>query len=137
MPEGSTTHDPENAIRRTIEALNRRDFDAAMALYAPNAVWDIAGLAVYDGSEAIRGLLEDWLGTYEEFEQVLEEFRDLGNGVTFSVACARSRLAGSSGFIELRYGGVLTWSDGLVERFTTYSDLDQGRADAEQLAEKA
>jgi hypothetical protein len=88
MTEESTMPDPENAIRRAIEAVNRHDLDAGTTLFAPNAVWDIAGLGVYDGSEAIRGLTEDWVGTYDDFEQVLEEFRDLGNGVT-SPWCAR------------------------------------------------
>jgi hypothetical protein len=30
----------------------------------------------------------------------------------------------------------MRWSDGLVERVTTYSDPDEGRADAERLAEE-
>ncbi len=126
------------ATRRVFEALDRRDFDAATAFLAPNAVWDMSpmGSVVYEGHEAIRELFEDWWGVYEHFEQVLEEFRDLGNGVSFAVAHQRARPPGSSGFVELRYGAVGTWADGLAERITTYNNIDEARAAAERLAKE-
>jgi ketosteroid isomerase-like protein len=138
MSEEPTTPDLEEALRRSMGAVNRRDFDAAMILYAPNAVWDASpmGLDVFQGREAIRGFFDDWFGSYEAFEQVLEEFRDLGNGVTRVVSRQRARLPGSSGFVELRYAAVATWIDGLVERVTVYSDGDEARTAAERLAEE-
>jgi len=48
----------------------------------------------------------------------------------------RGRLAGSSGSVELRYAGVSTWADGLIERVTTYLDINEARAAAERLAEE-
>ena len=92
------------------------------------------GLGVYEGREAIRGFFEEWRGSYEDFEQVLEEFHDLGNGVTLAVIRQRGRLRSSSGFVEQRYGGVAIWSDALLERATTYNDVDEARAAAERLA---
>jgi ketosteroid isomerase-like protein len=138
VPEKSTTPNLEEALRRSMGAVNRRDFDAAMTLYAPNAVWDASpmGLDVFEGREAIRGFFDDWWGSYEDFEQVLEEFHDLGNGVTRVVSRQRARLHGSSAFVELRYAAVATWIGGLVERVTVYSDIDEARADAERLAQE-
>ena len=45
-----------------------------------------AGLGMFHGAAAIRSFLEDWIGSYEEYENKLEENRDLGNGVVFAVA---------------------------------------------------
>jgi ketosteroid isomerase-like protein len=138
MSEESAIRHSLDATRRIFEALDRREFDAAIAFFAPNAVWDMSpmGLVVYEGHEAIRDLFEDWWGAYEHFEQVLEEFRDLGNGVTLAVAHQRARPSGSSGFVELRYAAVGTWADELAERTTIYADIDEARAAAERLAEE-
>jgi hypothetical protein len=39
-------------------------------------------------------------------------------------------------FVELRYAVVATWVDGLIQRITSYADIDQARADAERLAQE-
>jgi ketosteroid isomerase-like protein len=137
MPDESTTPDLA-AARRSTEAFNRRDFDAALAVLAPDPVWDFSsiGMGVFEGREAIRGFCEDWLGTYEDYEQVTEELRDLGNGVIFGVSRQGGRPQGSSGLVALRYAGVGTWRDGLLERLTLYTDIDEARAAAERLAEE-
>jgi ketosteroid isomerase-like protein len=138
MPEESTTPDLEETLRRSIEAFSRRDLDAALSVYVPNAVWDWSrvGLGVYEGSEAIRGVFEDWWDSYEDIEQVVEEFRDLGSGVTFGVVEMRGRPTGSSGLVGVRYGALGAWVDGLVQKVTVYADLDEARAAAERLAEE-
>jgi ketosteroid isomerase-like protein len=138
LSEESTTHDLLEELRRSLEAINRRDWDAAMAVYRPDAVWDnsAGGLGIFEGRDAIRGFIEDWWAAYEDFEQRLERFCDLGSGVTFGVVLARARLPGTGGFIELRYAAVATWGDGLIRRNTLYTDLDQARAAAERLAQE-
>jgi ketosteroid isomerase-like protein len=97
MPEESTTPHLEENVRRAIEA-DRRDLEAGLAFFAPDAVWDTSplGMRVFEGREAIRGMFEDWWETFEEDERALEEFRDLGNGVTFGVLFQRGRPAGST-----------------------------------------
>jgi hypothetical protein len=81
-------------------------------------------------------MFEDWWETFEEDERKLEEFRDLGNGVTFGVLFQRGRPAGSSGFVELRTAIVALWVLGLIERLTVYTDIDEARAAAERLADE-
>jgi ketosteroid isomerase-like protein len=137
MTEESTTPDPEELVRRSVQAFNRHDFDAALRVYGPDAVWDLSpmGMGVFEGRDAIRSFYEDWLGSYETFDQVIEEFRDLG-GVSLAVLLQRARPRGSSGVVEFRYAVVGIWKEGLSERFTTYTDLDQARAAAERLAEE-
>jgi ketosteroid isomerase-like protein len=137
MTEESTTRDLEEALRQTVEAYNRRDLDGAVAVYRPDAVWDMSsgGMGVFEGREAIRGFLEDWLAAYQDFHQVIEEFRDLGS-VTFAILLQRARPRGSSGVVAFRYAMVVTWRDGLAERLSLYTDPDEGRAAAERLAQE-
>jgi ketosteroid isomerase-like protein len=140
MSEESTTPDLEELARKGIDAISRRDFDAVLARYMPDAVWNTASaggpIGVFEGREAIRGAIEDLLAPYDDYEIVLEEFRDLGNGVAFSVQLARGRPTGSSMFLEQRAAWVTLWTDGLIERSSVYTDIDEARAAAERLAEE-
>jgi ketosteroid isomerase-like protein len=140
MPEEPTTPDLEEALRRAAAAFVRRDFEAMIALYSPDVVFDGSafGGEVFEGREAVRGFHEDWAGTFElnEHGWEYEDFRYLGKGVTFGVAPQRGRPTGSSGFVEFRYASVVTWADSLIERITFYLDIDEARAAAERLAEE-
>jgi ketosteroid isomerase-like protein len=140
VSQESTTPDLEELVRRSIAAGNRRDFDALVAMFAPDAVWNTASaggpIGVFEGREAIRGLLEDWNGAFEEYDAKRDEFRDLGNSVTFHVTLHRARPKGSGGFVEQRIATVLIWHDGLIVRSTTYIDIDKARTAAERLAQE-
>jgi ketosteroid isomerase-like protein len=130
------TIDLQEQFRRGLKAIGRREWDESMATYRPDAVWDMSagGLGVFEGRDAIRGFFEDWWAAYEDFEQSVEQFRDLGNGVTLAVVLARARLPGAGGDVELRYATVTSWAGGLIERNTLYTDIDEARAGAEALA---
>jgi hypothetical protein len=68
MAEESGTPDPTELVRLVAEALNRRDFDAAERCFAPTVRLVTAASGTVEGREAVRGLLEDIVGTYETFE---------------------------------------------------------------------
>jgi hypothetical protein len=138
MPEEPTSPDLLEATRRMVEALNRRDFDAASVHYAQEAVFDgsAIGAFVFEGREAIRGLFEDWVGAFENYESKLEEFGELDNRVIFYLLLHRGRPAGSSGFVDLRHAYTTTCGDGLFQRTIVLADIDQARAAAERLAEE-
>jgi ketosteroid isomerase-like protein len=139
MPEESTSPDLVELGRVLFEAANRKDFDAILSFYAPEAVWDmnpLGGLGIFRGHPAIRGFWEDWYASYEDFEIEAEETHDLGNGVGFNVVIQKARPVGSSGAVRLRYALVSVWAEGLIVRLTNYADIDQARAAAERLAEE-
>jgi ketosteroid isomerase-like protein len=138
VSEESTTPDLEEISRKNFEALNRGDIDAATSVFRPDAVFDASalGLGTYEGLAAIRKRLEEWMGSFEDFEIVSEEFRDLGNGVTLSVHLQKGRPLGSIGFLERRSAAIRIWTDGLIERITLYTDIDEARAAAERLAQE-
>ena len=143
MSEESTTPDLEESVRRSIEALNRRDFDAAVAVWAPDAVWELAplGFGVFAGRrlighEAIRKSQEDLTEAFADFESELEDHQDFGRGVTLGVLVMRGRPHGSDAFVETRGGVVAIWRDGRIARATSYQDVDEARAAAERLAQE-
>ncbi len=138
MSEESTTADLVELTRRQFEAGSRRDLDAVLSFYAPDAVWEAVSLGTsFEGVAAIRGFLEDWLGAYEEFEMEPEEILDLGSGVVFVVARLTGRPVGSRGSALMRRRPlVFIWVEGLVARVTASSwGIDEGRAAAERFAE--
>ena len=136
MSEESTTPDLEEMVRRAAEAVNGRDIDALVAMFAPDGVWDAspAGLGLFEGHAAIRGLYHDWYAAYDEYEHVVDEFGDLGNGVSLAVYLERGRPRASSGFVDIRFACVVVWTDSLIERLIVYTDIDEARAAAERLA---
>ena len=138
MAEESTTPDLVERVRESVRAGSERDIDRILAFYAPDAVWDMSpwGIGIFEGTEAIRGFFEDWLGAYEEYRLEAEEIVELGNGVVFAVLLQGGRPSGSSGDVQLRYASVGIWVDGLQVRTTNYRDIDEARAVAERLAEE-
>jgi uncharacterized protein (TIGR02246 family) len=136
MADESTTPDLVERVRRLLEAANRRDLDAVLSFFAPNAVWEtVGGLGTFEGHVGIRRFWEDWYASYEELEVEPQEILDLGNGVTFAVVIQKARLVGS-GDVRHRTGFVGVWVEGLLGGVTNYSDPDEARAAAERLAEK-
>jgi ketosteroid isomerase-like protein len=136
MPEESTTSDLVKRVRRYVEAASRRDFHAIEAFYTPDAVLHGAQIGTFEGPAAARGVLEDISGPYEEFHAEADEIVDLGFGVTFAVIVARGHIAGSSAEVRFHFASVAMWREGLVERQTNYTDIDEARAAAERLAEE-
>jgi ketosteroid isomerase-like protein len=118
------------------EAINHRDFDAVESFYAPDAVSVWTEVGRFEGAAAIRGLLEDMTSPLEPFHGELEEIIDLGNGVTFAVIIVAGRPVGSSGELKIRFPSVAIWTEGVIERETSYVDIDEARAAAERLAQE-
>ena len=138
MPEESTTPDLVELVQRSVDAVNRRDFDQFAGFFGSDSIWDLSpmGLGIYEGSSAVRDFVEDWNGSYEEFELVLEEVLDLGNEVVFAVVVQRARLADSTAELRMRYASVNSQARRVFERITNYTDIDEGRAVAERLAQE-
>jgi ketosteroid isomerase-like protein len=136
MSEEATTPDLVELGRRLFDAANRRDFDAMMSFWAPDAVWRYEGGYTFEGRAAIRGFLEDMASSFDDLHAEFEEIIDLGNGVVFSVIILTGRPVGSSGEVRLRYADVGIWTESVIEQVTGYWDLHEARAAAERLAEE-
>jgi ketosteroid isomerase-like protein len=138
MPDESTPPDLVEVLRRFTESLERRDFDEALSFFAPEPVWDMSamGTGTFEGPAAIRGLLEDWVAPYDEWEIEVEEWLDLGYGVVLAVLMESGRPTGSTGRVQLRYASVGVWAHDTISRVATYADIREARAAAERLAEE-
>jgi ketosteroid isomerase-like protein len=138
MSEESTTPDLVQRARAFIDAFSRRDLDAVMTYFTPDAVWDLsaAGMETCTGAAAIRRFLEVWFGAYEELLVTAEELLDLGNGVVFVAYREDGRLRGSDAHVEQRPAQVAVFDSGLVSRMSAYLDVDTARTAAERLAEE-
>jgi ketosteroid isomerase-like protein len=138
MPEEPTTRVLVELVQRSVDAVNRRDFDQFAGFLRSDSVWDLSPMAlgIYEGSSAVLAFVEDWNGSYEEFELVLEEVRDLGNEVVFAVVLQRARLTNSTAEFRMRYASVNSRAARVFERITNYTDVDEARSAAERLAQE-
>ena len=136
MSEDSTTPDLAELARASLEAINRRDFDALTSYAAPDFVYDTSpsGFGVYEGEAAIRDFITGYWDLFEELRFELEEALEMGNGVTFSVNRQYARPVGSRAQVEAREAHVTEWLDGKIKRVTVYIDIDEARAAGERLA---
>ncbi len=134
--EESTTPDLVERVREGFEAFGRGDFAAAARFFAPDAVWDMRGGETFEGIPAIRGFMEEFVSHFESFDVELEEIRDLGGEVVIAVNTMGGYALGST--VEVRQRGLFVYEGkaGLAVRCTAYSDIDEGRAAAERLAQE-
>src|SRR2546423_15082899 len=69
MSEESTTSGLAERWRHAAEAAYRGDLDATMAIFAPDAVWEVQPLGIsHKGAPAIRSFLEEWLGSVGAYQ---------------------------------------------------------------------
>ena len=134
MSQESTTPDLVEVVREGLDAVNRRDFDALISFYAPDAVWDMREMGVFEGRAAILGFIHDWYRAYEEYQIEAEEILDLGNGVVFAVVRQRGRPVGSEGEVRVRQAMIFVWAQGGIVRLTHGTHINEARAAAERLA---
>jgi ketosteroid isomerase-like protein len=135
VSQESTTPDLVERWRQAAEAAYHGDLDATMGIFAPDAVWEVRPLGItHTGAAAIRSFLEDWLGSYEKYEDDQEEALDLGNGVVFLVSRLDAGPVGSRGRVQERWSFTVLWAGGMVVRVTGRNDIDEARAAAERLA---
>ncbi len=132
----SRTPDLVERVRVLLDLGDRGDWGAAMEFFAPNAVWvAIDALETFRG-QAIRDFWMEWYAAYEDVRIEMLETVDLGNGVVMAVIRQSGRLGEAPSRIQQDAVLVYEWSQGLIERVTTYVDPDEARAAAVRLAEE-
>jgi ketosteroid isomerase-like protein len=135
MSDDSTTPDLVERVRGILEAANREDWDAILAYYAPDAVWDTDGMGTFEGPVAIRGFWEDWWGSYEHLRIDVLQILEIGNGVVLAAFHFEGPPKGTTAKAQTHIALVYEWVHGNIARVTTYFDIGEGRAAAERLAE--
>ncbi len=105
-------------VRRMYEAFHSADAESALAYFDPAVVADHSrrlGGGIGHSREDLRSIITEWVGTFEEFREEIEEIRDLGRYV-YVIVTQRGRGKGSGVEVENRYallyevqGGRITW----------------------------
>jgi ketosteroid isomerase-like protein len=100
-------------VYRSIDAFNRGDIDAFLALHDPDVeviprVAEVEGGGPYHGHDGVRSWWEDLFGVSPDFRSEIEEVRDLGN-----VSIARLYMRGhgieSDALMEQTAWQVIEW----------------------------
>jgi ketosteroid isomerase-like protein len=137
MSEESTTPNPVEKVRMIFEAVSRQDWDRVLAFYVPDAVFDAPALGeTFEGGAAIRDLFVEWTDAYHDWNQTLEDVRDLGNGVVVALVTQAGRLRGGPGVLGQQEVLVYEFALGMITRITSYTDLDEAGPAAERLAKE-
>jgi uncharacterized protein len=116
-----------DTLRRSYEALNEGDLDAALEALDPDAVWrespELPGGDEFRGREALRGFLGDFLAEWREFHQEIENVVPAGDRIAVLihlVAVGR----GSGIEADTRYAHVWTMRDGKGIRVEGHRDQE-------------
>jgi ketosteroid isomerase-like protein len=112
-------------VRRSYEALNQGDVDAALEALDAEAVWrdsaELPGGGEFHGREALGRFLGDFLAEWRDFHQEIEDLvvaRDRVGLVIHLTAVGRS----SGIAVDTRYGHVWSMRDGRGVRVDAYRD---------------
>jgi ketosteroid isomerase-like protein len=111
-------------VRSTWAAYARGDFEASLAAYAENTVWDDTRYrpdgAVHVGHAALVDVARTWRGTWERYDIEAEDVLDAGSDKVAVVL--REEGKGKGGGVELtnRWGVVVTVRDGKIVHTMVY-----------------
>ena len=113
-------------VRGMYEAFGRGDADAALAYFDPGVVVDASHRVdgrVGHGHEELVAILGEWMGTWDEWREEVEEIRDAGDQVLVT-STQRGRGKGSGAEWANRFGMLYKIQGGKISRWTIYDDPD-------------
>jgi ketosteroid isomerase-like protein len=118
-------------VESSYEALNGGDIDGTVAVLHDDAKWvehsDLPEAGTYQGVATIRSFLEQYLESWEEFHQEIEEKIVRGPCALLFIHL-RARGKGSGIEVDSRYAHLWQLSDGEGARVDAYYDRDQALA---------
>src|SRR4051794_1074163 len=119
-------------VRANSEAFSRRDVEAMMELFAPDAVVRdrrAVGWGDFLGRDAIRAYYEGLFDNVEEIDEDLAVVSDAGDVVVGSCHTT-ARLAGQpeAAIVTFDYALKVTLEDGLIKALDIYEDAAAAKA---------
>jgi ketosteroid isomerase-like protein len=112
-------------VRGMLQAFADGGLDAMAEFWDPDIDWRAAEGAIddvgeMDGPVAVRRYMQDWIDTFDDFNVVVEELRDVGDGRVLSIQRLKGGAKLSGIETDLRYAQVSTVRDGKVVRAREY-----------------
>ena len=111
---------PLETVRTFINAIERKDLNAALELVADNCEYDNVPMRKIFGREAIRAALGPFLDGASEVEWVMNREAAMDN-IVFNERVDRFHLA--HGWVEIPVTGVWQVDDGKITLWRDYFDL--------------
>jgi ketosteroid isomerase-like protein len=116
--------------RSGLEAFNRHDVDAVVALLSPDVVWEenpvLPGLRdVYHGRAEVREWMAALLEVFENPQVEVVELTALGDDQVFAEAVLTARGKGSGVPVDLRFWTVARFAESKVTRRQVFWTRDQ------------
>jgi ketosteroid isomerase-like protein len=114
-------------VRDSLRAFAEGGFAAMADFWAVDINWRAIEGAPDDvgemqGPEALRRYFQDWIDTFDDVSNVLEELVDVGDDRVVAVQRVTGRAKASGVTTELRYAVVYTLRDGKIARGREYID---------------
>jgi len=115
---------PLETVNAFIDALERKDFDAAIALVADDCEYDNVPMGKIHGPADIRAALEPMLGAANTVEWIV--YRESADGpIVFNERFDRFEMP--FGWIDMPVTGVWEVHDGKIKLWRDYFDLSTYR----------
>jgi ketosteroid isomerase-like protein len=122
------------AVRRSLEAVTRRDYHAALAPMDEDVVWDDSfspGGGVHRGWDGVRAATASFFGSWEPgtYDLAIEEYVDAGDAVLVrAVQSGRGRASGVD--VRMDHFQVWTFRDGRAVEIRLFHEEEMALAAA-------
>jgi ketosteroid isomerase-like protein len=115
---------------RGMEALNRGDAEAAVALTDPEVVIEALRSSVegaYRGHDGVRRMIADSAENFEIYRLEYGEVRELDDGRVLAIGTLHVRGRGSEIETDVPTAGIATLRDGRILHWKDYGDAQRAR----------
>lgn len=124
---------------QSVDDLAVLDGDAWIDRYiSPGFLWNSEPMGIpirTEGIEGFREFFHEWTGAYADFFLQLEESRVLSDELVVGRFRQGGRPLGSEQSVDLRYGAVSRWRDGMCLSVTNYTTFEEALAAGQRLLE--
>jgi limonene-1,2-epoxide hydrolase len=110
-------------VRDFVAAFAANDLDRIMGFFAEDAVYHNVPVAPVKGTEAIRSVLQGFLGLASEVDWIVHRLGEDEAGVVLTERTDRFRIRGK--WVELRVMGAFELRDGRIAAWRDYFDMKQ------------
>jgi ketosteroid isomerase-like protein len=116
-------------VRRMYSAFYRGDFDRALSHFASGVLVDASAarpddVSVGRGPERVRQIVTSWVSAWDEWQEDVEEMRDLGSRVLV-VSVQRGRGKGSGVEVGARWAVLYELDRGLITSLRIYGSSEE------------
>ncbi len=104
-------------------AWKARDVEKIMSFFTPDCLYHNIPMEPLRGTEAIRGLIQTFVGMASELEFIVHHIAETSSGTVLTERIDRFLIDGK--WVELPVMGTFEFRDGKISAWRDYFDLEQ------------